>query len=82
MNPVELTKEQRDALVEALQEYSEQEMDQELGQFEAGFLLDFMLQRLGTLCYNKGLEDARVAILGRMELATEVVYEMEQPCDL
>ncbi|TKB49073.1 DUF2164 domain-containing protein [Ferrimonas sediminicola] len=77
-----MSKAQREALVEALQSYSEQEMEQELGQFEAEFLLDFMLPRLGTLCYNKGLEDARIAILARMELATEVVYEMEQPCDL
>ncbi|USD39052.1 MULTISPECIES: DUF2164 domain-containing protein [Ferrimonas] len=79
MKPLSLSSEERAPVLAQLQDYLTDELDLELGQFEAEFLLDLMIKALGARFYNQGLEDARVAILARMELATEVVYEMEQP---
>ncbi|SDI74949.1 Uncharacterized conserved protein, DUF2164 family [Ferrimonas sediminum] len=79
MKPLSLSPDERAPMLDQLQDYLADELGMELGQFEVEFLLDQMIKTLGAKFYNQGLEDARVAILARMELATEVVYEMEQP---
>ncbi len=69
---------QRQALLRQLSDYCEQELDRELGQFEAEFLLDFLLKTLGPVFYNQALADARALLTPRMELVLESLYELEQ----
>ena len=73
-----LEQDEKQALYNDIATYLEDELQLELGQFELEFLVDFMVKKIGPKFYNQGLEDARVAILERLELATEVVYELEQ----
>ncbi|MET0550616.1 MAG: DUF2164 family protein, partial [Xanthomonas sp.] len=38
------------------------ELQQQVGAFEAEFLLDFVAERIGPHYYNRGLHDARAAL--------------------
>ncbi|MCL9776615.1 DUF2164 domain-containing protein [Vibrio methylphosphonaticus] len=72
---------QRSEIIINLQQYFSDELEHELGQFDAEFLLDFLIKKLGPAFYNKGLEDAK-AILERKVLDIgDELYEIEMPLD-
>ena len=73
-------------IVTQVQRYFQQELDQELGQFDAEFLLDFFAEKMGVYFYNRGLSDAQNVLTGKlenlMEVMDEALYEIEKPTDL
>ncbi|WP_341502016.1 DUF2164 domain-containing protein [Gallaecimonas sp. GXIMD4217] len=79
MAEITFSAEQKQALVKKLQRYFEDELDQEIGDFDAEFLLDFFAREMGAHFYNQGLFDAQAALAQRLESVTEVFYELEQP---
>jgi len=70
-----LSKEQKLSATTKLQEYFEQELDRELGQFEAEFLLEFIMKELGSSIYNQALYDAQSLLTAKIE---DVFAEIEQ----
>jgi uncharacterized protein (DUF2164 family) len=56
-----------------------EELDQEVGQFDAGFLLDFFAEEIGAYFYNRGLYDAQGILASRMENIAEAIFEIEKP---
>ena len=54
------------------------ELDVELGQFDADFLLDFISKEMGSLYYNQGLYDAQTVLADKMDSIVEAVYQLEQ----
>ncbi|WP_394495927.1 DUF2164 domain-containing protein [Shewanella sp. ENK2] len=78
MSKIELTAEQREVMVNKLQRYFEDELDQDLGQFEAEFLLDFLGKNIGAYFYNQGLHDARTIFEARIETIDEDIYGIEK----
>jgi len=79
MPVIELEKKTREALIRKLQQYFERELNQELGAFDAEFLLDFVTAKLGPRYYNQGLRDAATALSKRMDVLTEALEELERP---
>lgn len=79
MSTIEFTREEKDDLVRRLRTYFEDELDRELGNFEAQFLLDFLTETLGPYFYNRGLLDARAVFEKRVEGVMEAIYEIEKP---
>ncbi|WP_340680312.1 DUF2164 domain-containing protein [Paraglaciecola sp.] len=72
---------QKDALVQKLQAYMSKELDWELGQFDAEFLLDFISKEMGSTYYNQGLYDAQVVLSERLDSIADVILELEKsPC--
>lgn len=71
----------KDELVSTLREYFGRELDQELGRFDAEFLLDFITKHFGGHYYNQGLHDALAVVTNRMDEFKEAVYTLEQPTD-
>ncbi|MBY6187322.1 DUF2164 domain-containing protein [Marinobacter hydrocarbonoclasticus] len=69
---------QRTATLRQLTDYFEQQLDQDLGQFEGEFLLDHLLKTLGPVIYNQALQDAQALLQPRMELVVESLYELEK----
>ena len=55
------------------------ELEQDLGQFDADFLLDFFTQELGAVYYNRGLYDAQALMSEKLELISEQIVELELP---
>ena len=76
---IELPKASRDALAKMLSGYLKDELDVEVGGFEAVFLLDFILDRLGPHIYNQALYDAQAHVLKKLEALGEAVLDLEKP---
>ncbi|MFS0562379.1 DUF2164 family protein [Terribacillus sp. 179-K 1B1 HS] len=53
---IKLSESQRTEMVRSLQNYFEQEKDEQLGDLAAGLLLDFIVEELGPIFYNAGIE--------------------------
>jgi len=78
---IEFTNEEKELLVLKLKHYFTNELDQDIGQFEAEFLLDFFGKEIGTYYYNKGLQDAQDIFKSRVESVTDAIYELEIPTE-
>lgn len=79
MSEIEFTREEREAICRKIQRYFQEELDQEIGQFDAGFLLDFFAEEIGPYFYNRGLYDAQAILQSRLENIGEAIYEIEKP---
>ncbi|SEK73803.1 Uncharacterized conserved protein, DUF2164 family [Colwellia chukchiensis] len=79
MSPINFTAAEKSLLIDKLQAYFSKELDQELGQFDADFLLDFFSQELGALYYNRGLYDAQALMSEKIDLIAEQIVELELP---
>ncbi|MCA9733398.1 MAG: DUF2164 domain-containing protein [Deferribacteres bacterium] len=74
-----LAKEDKEAIVEQLKIYFQEELDREIGGLEAEFLLDFFLSEAGGYVYNQALKDAQAVIAKHMDTVTDKIYELEKP---
>ncbi|SNY91520.1 Uncharacterized conserved protein, DUF2164 family [Cohaesibacter sp. ES.047] len=81
MAGIEFTHDEKTHLSQMLQAYFGKELDQDLGRFEAEFLLDHLARTLGPVFYNKGLLDARALLDKQMDEFTDALYAMEMPLD-
>jgi len=79
MADIEFTKEEKQQLIKKIRDYFETELNQELGQFDAEFLLDFLSKELGPWFYNRGLYDAQAVMQSRIDAVMESIYEIEKP---
>ncbi len=82
MAKIVFSKQEKEVLIHKLQRYFSAELDRDLGQFEADFLLDFIAGDIGAFFYNRGLQDAQALIVEKMESVADAIYEIEQPTDL
>ena len=78
MAKIEFDQQQKEVMVTRLQDYMASELDVELGQFDAEFLLDFISNELGGHFYNKGIQDARAVFEQRVQSIDEDLYAIEQ----
>jgi len=67
MNAIEFSKEEKEILVDKFKKYFESELNQDLGQFDAEFLIDFVSEKIGGYYYNRGLQDAQTAIRVKLD---------------
>ena len=81
MANIEFSREQKVLLVSQIQRYFDKELDQELGGFDAEFLLDFFSEKVGGYYYNQGLNDARALLDEKLDTLTESFYELEKVTD-
>lgn len=81
MSKIEFTTKEKESMVEKLQSYFERELEQELGQFDAEFLLDFFSSEMGAYYYNRGLHDARAIFESRIETIDDDIYAIEKVID-
>jgi len=75
---IEFSKDEKEAIVRKIQLYFKEELDQEIGSFDAQFLLDFFAEEVGAYFYNRGLYDAQAVLEKRMESISEAIYELEK----
>jgi len=78
---IKFSKEESDSLTRKIQLYFDEELDQEIGQFQAQFLLDFFSEEVGAYFYNRGLLDAQAVLDSRMESVGEAIGELEKPTE-
>ncbi|MBC8377376.1 MAG: DUF2164 domain-containing protein [FCB group bacterium] len=69
----------KDNLIQQIQTYFTTEMSQELGNFEAEFLLDFFSENIGPHYYNQAIRDVQKHLSGYVDTLNERIDELEKP---
>jgi len=81
MADVDLSIQEKEIIVQKIQDYFTEELDQEIDQFDAEFLLEFFLKKIGPVFYNQGLHDAQAVLMKRLDSITDAIYDIEKPID-
>ncbi len=79
MTDITFTADQKARMVSKIKSYFEDELQQEIGGFEAEFLIDFFAREIGPYFYNRGLFDAQQVLTEKMEEVGYVLQELENP---
>ncbi|MEK6976761.1 MAG: DUF2164 domain-containing protein [Candidatus Thermoplasmatota archaeon] len=56
--PIKLSKETEKVLVASIKRFAKEELDLDIGDLKAGFILDFALREVGPTVYNQAIDDA------------------------
>ena len=72
---IELGKEEAKEVVASLQRYFREELEQELGEMRARFLLEYILKEIAPLAYNRGVKDAEEFLRAKMEDLSGTCFE-------
>ncbi len=78
MSEIELDTSVKAEIVGRLQKYFLDELELEIGSFDAEFLLDFISKELGAYFYNQGLADALKTFATKMDDVSESIYQLEK----
>lgn len=79
MSEVEFTAAEKALIVEKVKLYFREKLDQDIGGFDAEFLIDFFSEEVGAHFYNRGLHDAQALFLSKVDEMSESIYEIEKP---
>lgn len=64
---LELPRETRQAAVQSIERYFQDELDQSIGNIQAAALLNFFLQEVAPCIYNQAIRDAQERLLSRVQ---------------
>jgi uncharacterized protein (DUF2164 family) len=81
MGKIKFTKDETGRIVSKIKTYFNDEIDQEIGGFEAEFLIDFFSKEIGPYFYNRGLSDAQLLFSEKPEEIGYLIQELENPTD-
>jgi uncharacterized protein (DUF2164 family) len=74
---IELSKESRAEAVASIQQYFERNLPEPIGELPAGLLLNFFLEEIGPVIYNKAVADAQARLAVRVADLSGELYEDE-----
>ena len=77
---IEFAKVNKEEIVSKIQSYFHEELKQDIGQFDAEFLLDFFSKEIGCYFYNQALTDVHALLDKNMESMVDTIYDLEKPC--
>ncbi len=66
MTKLELSKQARADAIASLQRYFEENMPEPVGELPAGLLLNFFLEEIGPVIYNRAIGDAQARLQQRV----------------
>lgn len=79
---IKFSKEEKELLIPKIKMYLKEELDTDIGNFDAEFLLDFFSEEVGAYFYNRGIQDSLDMLDNRMEEVKESIYVLEKPIKL
>jgi uncharacterized protein (DUF2164 family) len=79
MSKTSLSRDDTDRLVAKIKTYFNNELDQEIGGFEAEFLIEFFAKEIGPSFYNQGLSDAQTIFSEKTDEVYYSLQELEKP---
>ena len=82
MSTIEFSAAEKEVIIRKIKLYFSEELEQEIGQFDAEFLLNFFAEEIGGYFYNRGLYDARAVLEEKIENIDEAIYSIEKPTDI
>jgi uncharacterized protein (DUF2164 family) len=72
---IEFSKQEIADIIPSLQKYFREELEQELSEMHAKFLLGYFLKELAPFAYNKGVSDAEAYFRSKVEDLSGVCFE-------
>lgn len=82
MPDIRFSKEEQELLTEKILRYCKEELDLDLGRFDAQFLLEFFTREIGPCFYNRALYDARAILQVRLDDIAGAIDELEKTTDV
>lgn len=82
MTDIKFTANQHAQIADKLRIYLRDQFELDAGQFETGFLLDFISQEIAAVYYNRGLADAQAQLSRRVDNVLEAIDELVQPTSI
>ena len=79
MSAIEFSKEEKELMIRKVQLYFSEELEQQIGSFDAGFLIDFFSEEMGGFFYNRGLYDAETLISEKVSDISDQLLQLEKP---
>jgi uncharacterized protein (DUF2164 family) len=74
---ITLTPDARRRALASIKQYVSENLDQDLGDLQAGLLLDFVLTDIGPSVYNRAIQDAQTYLQDRLADLEGVCHEQE-----
>ncbi|MBN2840021.1 MAG: DUF2164 domain-containing protein [Coriobacteriia bacterium] len=74
---IALPDETKKALIDAIKHYFLEERDEEIGNLQASFLLDFVIKEIGPAIYNQAIRDAQARLQHAVAELDVTLYEPE-----
>jgi len=81
MSDIKFSRDEKERIIKKVEGYFSNELDQEIGNFEAEFLIDFFADEIGAYFYNRGLNDAHTLFTEKVEELGYTIQELEKPTD-
>jgi len=79
MEKIEFSKEEKKIMIQKVKMYFHEELNQDIGNFAAEFLIDFFADEIGGFFYNRGLYDAETMISVKVSEISDLLLELEKP---
>ena len=75
---ISISRKNKDKIVQDLQEWFKDNLDQDIGTLDAEFLTDFFTENIGGLYYNQALKDVHTLIYEKTESLVDSIYELSK----
>ena len=82
MRVIEFSKEEKAVMVQKIKIYFCEELNQDIGNFDAEFLIDFFASEMGGFFYNRGLYDAEAMIVEKVSEISDLLLQLEKPVSM
>ncbi|MDP3515872.1 MAG: DUF2164 domain-containing protein [Pseudohongiella sp.] len=79
MSKIEFSKTEKEIMIQKVKTYFREELNQDIGNFDAEFLIDFFAEQMGGFFYNRGLYDAETMISEKVSEISDLLLQLEKP---
>ena len=73
---INISRKNKDKITHNLQEWLRENLEQEIGNLDAEFLLDYFTENLGGFYYNQALSDVHSLIAEKTESLADSIYDL------
>lgn len=78
MEKISFSKEEKELMIKKVKLYFREELNQDIGGFDAEFLIDFFAEEIGPFFYNRGLYDAEATITEKVSEISDLLLQLEK----
>ena len=75
---ISISRKNKDKIIQDLQEWFQDNLDQDIGSLDAEFLTEFFTENVGGLYYNQALKDVHSLIYEKTESLADNIYELSK----
>ena len=73
---INISRKNKDKITQDIQEWFRENLDQEIGNLDSEFLLDYFTENLGGFYYNQALADVHSLITDKTESLADSIYDL------